>query len=85
MFLYHYFEKEKGPFLSLSDLTDEEAYNIHVSLQEGSNAFARRNADGMYMHWRRMCEAKLRSLYSKRRKHYSRNPALYDTRSKPLL
>jgi len=50
MFLYHYFEKEREPFLNLSDLTDEEAYKIHNDLQEGNNAFARRNSDGRYMH-----------------------------------
>jgi len=63
MFLYHYFEKERGPFISLSDLTDEEAYKIHISLQEGNNAFARRNTDGKYMHWRRIVEEKTHSLF----------------------
>jgi hypothetical protein len=28
LFLYHYYEKEKGPFLSLSDLSDEEAKKV---------------------------------------------------------
>ena len=32
MFLYHYFEKEKGPFITLSDLPDDEAVKIHKSL-----------------------------------------------------
>ena len=63
MFLYHYFEKERGPFLSLSDLTDEEAYKIHNDLEEDNNAFARRNSDGRYIYWRRMCEETLRSLF----------------------
>jgi transcription initiation factor TFIIIB Brf1 subunit/transcription initiation factor TFIIB len=28
MYLYHFFEKERGPFLSLSDLPDDEVQNL---------------------------------------------------------
>jgi hypothetical protein len=46
MFLYHYFEKERGPFLSLSDLTDEEAKKIQDALEEDNNIYCRRKKTG---------------------------------------
>jgi len=56
MFLYHYFEKERGPFLSLSSLPDEEAVEIHENLESNNNIFARRNFDRKYIQNRRMVE-----------------------------
>jgi hypothetical protein len=62
MFLYHYFENERKPFLSLSDLSDEEAIKIHKSLEKDNNIFSKRNSDGKYMELRRFVE---NQLYSK--------------------
>ena len=40
MFLYHYFEKSKGPLLSLSALPQDEANKIQGSLVSGGKTFA---------------------------------------------
>jgi hypothetical protein len=63
MFLYHYYEKGKTPFLSLSDLSDEEALKIHKALESEGNIFYKRNRDGQYMFYRRIVENKLRSAF----------------------
>ena len=33
MYLFHYYAKEKGPFRTLSDLTNEEAIKIHALIE----------------------------------------------------
>jgi len=63
MYLYHYFEKGRTPFLTLSDLSDEEAIKIHNSLEEEGNIFAKRNSDGKYMYYRRIIEKWLYSTF----------------------
>ncbi len=63
MFLYHYFERERGPFLSLSDLTDEEAKKIQDALKEDNNIYCRRDSDGTYMFYRRLIENRIRSMF----------------------
>jgi hypothetical protein len=66
MFLYHYFEKERGPFITLSDLSDEKAVEIHDSLEMGENNFAKRNFDGKYMLNRRIIENWLYGAFMKK-------------------
>ena len=56
MFLYHYFEKERGPFRTISDLSDEEAKNIQNTLKVGDNIYAKRDFDGNYLSQRRIIE-----------------------------
>ena len=75
MFLYHYFEKERGPFMTLSDLSDEKATKIHGSLEIGENNFAKRNFDGKYIFNRRMIENWLYGAFMKKDgKPERRNP-----------
>jgi hypothetical protein len=62
-FLYHYFEKERGPFLSLSNLSDNEAHKIGEDLKEENNIFTKRNPDGQYMFYRRLIEDRIYSLF----------------------
>ena len=33
MLLYHYFDKKTGPFRNLSDLSEEEAYKVLLSIK----------------------------------------------------
>lgn len=63
LYLYHYYEREKGPFLSLSDLSDEDAKKVHDSLKEDNNIYVKRDSDGQYMFYRRMIEHRIRSMY----------------------
>ena len=63
MFLYHYFDNERKPFLSLSDLSDQEAIMIHKKLEKDNNIFSKRNSDGKYMELRRFVENKLYSKF----------------------
>jgi hypothetical protein len=63
LYLYHYYEKEKGPFLSLSDLSDEEAKKVQDALKEGDNIYAKRDSDGQYMFYRRMIENRIRTMF----------------------
>jgi len=66
MFLYHYFEKEKGPFITLSDLPDDEAVKIHKSLEINENNFSKRNFDGKYIQNRRIIENWLYGAFMKK-------------------
>jgi hypothetical protein len=63
MYLSHYFEKGQEPFLSLSDLSDDEAIKIHKTLETENNIFNKRNKDGQYMFYRRIVENKLYSAF----------------------
>jgi len=45
MFLYHYFEKSKGPFLSLSALPLREAIEIQNKIVSESKTFAAKRND----------------------------------------
>lgn len=63
MYLYHYFERERGPFRSLSDLPDEEAQKIQDRLKSDNNIFSKRDSDGKYMFYRRMIENRVRSMF----------------------
>jgi len=66
MFLYHYFEKEKGPFITLSDLHDDEAIKIHNSLEINDNNFSKRNFDRKYILNRRIIENWLYGAFMKK-------------------
>ena len=89
MFLCHYFDKRREPFLSLSDLSDEEALKIHKALE--SNLFCKRNRDSLYMYYRRIVENKLYSGFiAKGGKPQRRTPFYmvlgeYDNFYKPLF
>lgn len=63
LYLYHYYERRNGPFLSLSDLSDEEAKRVHDALKEDGNIYARRDSDGRYMFYRRMIERRIRTMF----------------------
>lgn len=63
MDLYHYFEKGRTPFLSLSDLPDEIAMKIHNNLEVDNNIFSKRNSDGKYMFYRSIIEKRLYSIF----------------------
>ena len=66
MYLYHYFDKRKIPFLNLSDLTDEEAIKLHTNLSAENNErniFAERDANGQYMIQRRIVEKRAYSMF----------------------
>ena len=56
MFLYHYFEKERGPFLTISDLSDEDAIILQDKLKEGDNILVKRDFDGNYLKQRKIIE-----------------------------
>ena len=59
MYLYHYYEEKRSPFLSLSDLSDEEAIQIQDSLKAGDNIFVKRDSDGKYMFYQGMVGYKI--------------------------
>jgi hypothetical protein len=63
MYLYHYFEKGRGPFITLSDLPREEAVRVHAALEAESPTFAARSADGQYMFQRRIVEERAHSMF----------------------
>lgn len=62
-YLYHYFEKERGPFLSLSELSDEEAKKVQDALKKDDNIYVKRDSDGQYMFYRRMIENRIRTMF----------------------
>jgi len=66
MYLFHYYEKERTPFLNLSDLTDEEAIRLHTKLANENNAFAMRDPNGQYMFQRRIVEERAYSMFIKK-------------------
>ena len=63
MNLYHYYEKTRGPFLTLSDLPDELARETQNALKENDNVYSRRDYDGKYMLHRRAVENNMRSAF----------------------
>ena len=64
MYLCHYYEKGRKPFLSLSDLSDEEAVKLHKTLESDNNIYSKRNNDGQYMFYRRIVENKLYTAFA---------------------
>lgn len=63
MNFYHYFEKETGPFVSLSDLSDEEAKKVIDKLIKEDKTIAARTHGGDYMFYRRLIENKARTMF----------------------
>jgi hypothetical protein len=62
MFLYHYFEKSKGPLLSLSALPSEEAYEIQGNLISDNKTFATQRNE-RYLPRRRELEKIVHQLF----------------------
>jgi hypothetical protein len=75
--LCHYYEKEKGPLLSLSDLPDEEAIKVQDALKEGDNIYTKRDSDGQYMFYRRRIEHRIRTMFINKGGNPIRNTPLY--------
>ena len=63
MYLYHYYEKGRTPFLNLSDLPEEEAVQLHTKLASENNNFAKRDANGQYVFQRRIVEERAYSMF----------------------
>lgn len=55
-YYYHYYEKEPGPFMSLSDLSDEAAREVIEKLVEENETLAAKTHGGDYMIYRRRIE-----------------------------
>lgn len=78
MNLYHYFEKGNEPFLTLSDLSNEEAKKTQDRLKEDDNVYLKRDYDGMYMHFRRIVEDNIHSVFiEKGGKPVRKNPVYF--------
>ena len=66
MYLYHYYEKGRTPFLNLSNLTNEEAIQLHTKLATENDNFANRDANGQYMLQRRIVEERAYSMFTRK-------------------
>jgi hypothetical protein len=66
MYLYHYFEKGRKPFLNLSDLTNEDAIRLHAKLSTENENFAKRDDNGQYMIQRRTVEERAYSSFKRK-------------------
>jgi len=77
MYLYHYYDKDMGPFRNLSELTDDEVTGVtKVIAATKKGAFCnQRNAD--YMKKRRYYEAILREEFLKKGGNISRTVPQY--------
>lgn len=60
--LYHYYERERGPFRNLSSLSREEARAVSRELKSNGDVFASRRQDD-YMDIRRELEQRARELF----------------------
>ena len=66
MLLYHYFDKKTGPFRNLSDLSEEEAYKVLLSIKaEKPETMCAKRQDS-YVADRRRFEAILRTEFRKK-------------------
>jgi hypothetical protein len=73
--LYHYYEKSRGPFRTLSDLAQEESVRIHTLLESENQIFAARSDHGRYMENRRIVEQRAYAAFLRRGgKPHRRNP-----------
>ena len=63
MYLYHYYEKKRKPFLNLSDLSEHEAIQLHTKLAGENPNFAKRDDNGNYMFRRRIVEERAYSMF----------------------
>ena len=66
MFLYHYYDKDYGPFRNLSDLTDEEAASVinRIAYEKKDSFCNQRNAE--YLEKRKYYENILREEFLKK-------------------
>ncbi len=64
-FLYHYFERNSGPLINLSELNIEEAEKILRKLKKENNTFAAKRPDN-YLIILRELEQKIRELFMKK-------------------
>lgn len=65
IYLYHYYEKRKGPFINLSELSDEEAKRIQDDLRDEKKVFAgQRNEE--YLARRKYLEQLVRDMFIKK-------------------
>lgn len=66
MYLYHYYDKETGPFRNLSDLPLEKAKSIlqEIKIAKPNTQSAQRH--DKYVEYRRNCERILRTEFSKK-------------------
>jgi len=62
MYLYHYYEKKKGPFRNLSSLDADKANDILKQLKEDKSLFASQRSDD-YLFIRRELENKVREIF----------------------
>ena len=59
--LFHYYNKEDGPFRSISRLSITDAYLLHNKLKDDKRRFASKR-DGQYLSKRRKIEENIRSM-----------------------
>ena len=69
MYLYHYFEKERGPFLSMSDLPAEEAKKIvdahdKLSAEKDGREYVENESDFHGQELRRLIEIEMRNKFA---------------------
>ena len=62
MFLYHYFERAKGPLLNLSDLPLQQAQDILDDIKDANNTFASHRDQG-YLERRQGLEQIVRDIF----------------------
>ncbi|WP_222850428.1 hypothetical protein [Paenibacillus tengchongensis] len=62
VYLYHYYERSRGPFRNLSELEPEEASRVLESIRQSGDVMAAQRTEG-YMERRRELEAMARSLF----------------------
>ena len=65
MYLYHYFEKSRGPFLNISDLNDDEAVQLLTGFSAENKIIAKRDPKGheQYILLRRIVEKRAYSMF----------------------
>lgn len=78
MKLYHYFEKERGPFNNLSDLSLEEAEKVLSKIRENQEIFASKR-DVNYMKRRFEYEDNIKDLFIKKKGKVFRDSPHYMT------
>lgn len=75
-YLYHYYEKEVGPFVSLSDLKLEEAKHIQQQIKKRGKTFAAERSDD-YLERRSYLEQLVRSKFVEKGGHPVRQTPHY--------
>lgn len=77
MYLYHYYDKETGPFRSLSDLSPEDAKAVLESIKEKRPNSQSAKRHDKYVEYRRNCENIIRSEFEKKRGRIERTSPHY--------